>query len=291
MLRLRSFLPVLAGTLMIMAVVLINGRPSVFTDTDDYFIEGRTFAYTIAYALNIKHPDPPPTDPQDIADAQQAAADLHMSHTEIGARSPYYGLLLYATQRVGTIWLLAVIQAAIGAWMVFLLWRTLIPKAPEWTAYAVQGVVAAASTLPFFAGFAMPDVFSGYAVIATALLLIVWERLARWERAALAVLLGLSITFHASHLLDVIAVAIVGVGLLWRLKAPAYTARVAAVSAAVAAAVFTGFIYKAAVQLKTGDEMRRPPFMAIRITADGPGRRYLAYACDHGETYALCQFR
>jgi putative flippase GtrA len=291
MLRLRSFLPVLAGTLMIMAVVLINGRPSVFTDTDDYFIEGRTFAFTIAYALNIKHPDPPPTDPQDIADAQQAAADLHMSHTEIGARSPYYGLLLYATQRVGTIWLLAVIQAAIGAWMVFLLWRTLTPKAPEWTAYAVQGVVAAASTLPFFAGFAMPDVFSGYAVIATALLLVVWERLGRWERGALAVLLGLSITFHASHLLDVLAVAIVGIGLLWRLKAPAYTARVAAVSAAIAAAVFTGFIYKAAVQLKTGDEMRRPPFMAIRITADGPGRRYLAYACDHGEAYALCQFR
>ena len=50
--RLHSFLPVLAGTLMIMAVVLLNGRPSVFTDTDDYFIEGHTFAYSIAYALH-----------------------------------------------------------------------------------------------------------------------------------------------------------------------------------------------------------------------------------------------
>src|SRR5271170_58567 len=112
--RLHSFLPVLAGTLMILAVVLLNGRPSVFTDTDDYFIEGHTFAYSIAYALHLKQPDPPPTDPQDIADAEQAAADLHMSHTEIGARSPYYGLLLYASQRVGTIWLTTLIQAVIG---------------------------------------------------------------------------------------------------------------------------------------------------------------------------------
>src|ERR1700759_5383513 len=128
--RILSVLPVLAGLLMLMTVVAINGRPSVFTDTDDYFIEGRTFAYTIAYALHIKHPDPPPTDPDDIADAQQAAADLHMSHTEIGARSPYYGLLLYSTQRVGTIWLTALVQAAIGAWLVFMLWRAAAPGAP-----------------------------------------------------------------------------------------------------------------------------------------------------------------
>lgn len=291
MLRLRSYLPAFAGLLMIMGIVLINGRPSVFTDTDDYFIEGRTFAYTIAYTLHIKHPDPPPTDPEDIADAAQAAADLHMSHTEIGARSPFYGLLLYATQRVGTIWLLTAIQAAVGAWLVLLLWRTLTPKAPEWTAYAVQAAVAAGSTLPFFAAFAMPDVFSGYAVIATALLLVVWDKLARWERAALAVLLGLAITFHASHLLDVLGVAALGIGMLWLAKTPRYAAQALTVGLAIVAAISASVIYKEAVHLKTGDEMRRPPFMAIRLTADGPGRRYLADACDRGEAYALCQFR
>jgi hypothetical protein len=59
--RLQRWFPLLAGVLMIMAVVVINGRPSVFTDTDDYFVEGRTFAYTIAYTLHIKTPPPPPT--------------------------------------------------------------------------------------------------------------------------------------------------------------------------------------------------------------------------------------
>ena len=86
--RALSVLPVLVGPLFMMSVVLLNGRPSVFTDTDDYFVEGHTFAYTIAYALHWKTPDPPPTTPEDIADAKQAAADLHMSHTEVGARSP-----------------------------------------------------------------------------------------------------------------------------------------------------------------------------------------------------------
>src|SRR5437868_1350619 len=108
--RVLSLLPILVGTLMLMGVVLLNGRPSVFTDTDDYFVEGRTFAYTMAYALHLKQPDPPPSTAEDIADAKQAAEDLHMSHTEIGARSPYYGLLLYATQRIGTIWLTTALQ-------------------------------------------------------------------------------------------------------------------------------------------------------------------------------------
>ena len=96
----------------------------MFTDTDDYFVEGRTFAITIAETLHLKAPPPVPTDPDDIADAKEAAADLHMSHTEIGARSPYYGLLLYSTHKLGTLWLTALVQSFFGAWLAFLFWRT-----------------------------------------------------------------------------------------------------------------------------------------------------------------------
>lgn len=291
--RVLAFLPVLVGTLMMLGVVLANGRPSVFTDTDDYFVEGHTFAYTIAYALHLKQPDPPPTTPEDIADAKQAADDLHMSHTEIGARSPYYGLLLYATQRIGTMWLTAAVQAAVGAWLVFMLWRAAMPGAPGWTAYALQGAVALGSSLPFFAAFLMPDVFSGYAVVSGILLLVFWERYGRLSRTALAVLLAVSMTFHTSHVLDVAAVLGMAAVVYWFFRANAW--RVAAPVLTVVLALVGAFsataIYKEAVKLKTGDEMRRPPFMAMRVIADGPGREYLRYACDRGAKFVLCQFK
>ncbi len=288
-----SLLVVVAGTLMLMGVVLINGRPAVFTDTDDYFIEGRTFVVGVAQFLHVKAPDPPPTDPDEIADAKQAAADLHMSHTEIGARSPYYGALLYVSQRIANIWLTAAIQAAFGAWLAFLLWRTALPRAPLWTALLAEAAVAFGSTLPFFAGFAMPDVFAGYAAAATILLLVFWERLAASERVALALLLGAAMTFHTSHILTTIALLGAGAMLLKLFKAPRLSAVAASLTvfAAVLGALVANATYREAVLLKTGDEMRRPPFLAMRVLADGPGRLYLRYACDHGATYALCQFR
>jgi putative flippase GtrA len=289
----RAFLPVLAGTAMLMMVVVINGRPSVFTDTDDYFVTGHTYAYGIAYALGIKHPDPPPTDPEDIADAQQTAADLHMSHTEIGARSPYYGLLLYGTQRIGTIWLTTLVQAAIGAWLVFLLWRTAAPRAPPWTAYATLAAVAFGSTLPFFAAFAMPDVFAGYAAASCVLLLVFWDRLKPIERLALAAVLCFSMVAHTSHLLNTIGMVALAapIALLLRMPLKARGAPLFTVIGAVLATLMINGAYKQAVEMKTGDELRRPPFLAFRVIADGPGRDYLRYACPRGAKYVLCQFK
>ncbi len=291
--RLAWLLPILAGTLMMMAVVVINGRPSVFTDTDDYYVEGRTLVLGVAQAMGITKPAPPPTDPQDIADARQLAADLHMSHTEIGARSPFYGAFLYITQKIGTIWLTTAVQAVIGAWLIWLIWRTACPRAPPWTAYAAEAAAAVGSTLPFFAGFMMPDVFAGYASLAAVLILVFWERLKILERLALAGLLAFCMVIHTSHLLDVIAIAVVAVAGFVLFKAPRERASAAmfTVIGAILATLLINAAYKESVQIKTGDELRRPPFLAMRVIADGPGRTYLRQACGAGATWTLCRFR
>src|SRR5581483_961611 len=193
----------------------------------------------------------------------------------------------------GTIWLTTAIQAAIGAWLLFLLWRVRVPGAPLWTAFAAEAAVAAGSTLPFFAAFTMPDVFSGYAALSAVTLLVFWDRLSKPERVALTALLALAMTFHTSHLLITLALLALG-GLLLRLvKAPGVTAAASMITVglAIAGALTAVGIYKEAVKIKTGDELRRPPFLAMRVIADGPGREYLRYSCDHGATWALCQFR
>ncbi len=289
-----SVLPIVAGLVMIMAVVVINGRPSVFTDTDDYFVEGRNFVLGLAYATGVAKPPPPPTDADAIADAQQLAADEHMSHTEIGARSPYYGAFLYVTQKIGTLWFTTIVQALIGAWLVWRLWRVACPRAPPWTAYLVEAVCAFGSTLPYFASFAMPDVFAAYAAIAATLILVFWDRLHIAERAVLAVLLVFSMVVHTSHLLNTIAVVAVAVMAFLILRAPRQRASAAAftIIGTVLAAMALNGGYAAYVQAKTGDELHRPPFLAMRVIADGPGRAYLRAECGkNGVAWTLCQFK
>ncbi|HWE45856.1 MAG TPA: GtrA family protein [Caulobacteraceae bacterium] len=291
--RLLQALPTLAGTAMILLAVLAVGRPTVFPDTDDYFEHGKNFAFTTAYAFKLKAVPPAPTDPDEIEDAQQAAEDAHMSHPELAARSPYYGLLLYSSQRVGTLWLLTAIQAAIGAWLVWLLWRSVVPRAPLWTAYATEAACAFLSTLPFFAGFAMPDVFGGYVALSSALLVGFWERVSRNERAVLMALIVAGSTFHGSNPLLALAVGMVGGVFAWILHAPRrqIVCGVAGVTGAVIAALIANAVYMQAVKIKTGDLPGRPPFLAVRLLADGPGRGYLRYACAHGADYALCRYR
>ena len=85
---------------------------------------------------------------------------------------------------------------------------------------STEAIVAFASTLPFFAGFAMPDVFAGYAAVSTLLILVYWERLRIYERVALVALLAFCMVVHTSHLLDTIAIAIVAVVGFVIFKAP-----------------------------------------------------------------------
>jgi putative flippase GtrA len=286
-------LPVLTGTLMLLAVLWFLGRPNVFPDTDDYVTHGRNFAHAIALQLHIERPPEPPTTAEEIADARELAQETRLNHAEIAARSGWYGFFLWFTQRYGTLWLTSAVQAAVGAWLVWLSWRTFTPQAPPWTAYAVQAATAVGSTLPFVAGFAMPDVFGAYLALGAILLFVSWDRLNRWERGALCVLIAYAATLHGSHPLLGMAllVAAAGAGLVLRLDRRRIALSALCVGGSIVAGVAAASISMQAVKWTTGDEAGRPPFLSVRLLADGPGRKYLRWACDHGETYVLCRFR
>src|SRR3569833_1130269 len=98
---------------------------------------------------------------------------------------------------------------------------------------------------------------------------------------------------HGSN--SLIAVAVLASGLLagWLMKAPRRDMGLAAATilGAIVAAVAINGLYWKAVEYKTGDTPGRPPFLAMRLIADGPGRNYLRASCAKGATWELCKFK
>ncbi len=281
------------GALMLMTVTVLIGRPTVFSDTDDYYSQGHSVVRALQHWVRTGHP------PIDISEAHYRltnpeAADEEPEHNQDGARSVYYGVLLYGAQAVGSLWLLAAAQAVAAASLVRLLWGRIAPGARERGYLAIMAALCMGSSLPVFTGFAMPDVFAGFAAVATVLAVVYADSFGRWGKAALWLLLAACINFHGSNLptsLGVATLGLAGMALMrtgWRKLA----FRAGFVLTAMLAAMLAAKAYGLAVKLRTGDGLDRPPFLTARVLADGPGRAYLAHACEKTPApFQVCAFR
>ena len=211
----------------------------------------------------------------------------------MAARSPYYGILLYSAFEIGTLWLLAALQSLIAAWTVHTLIRGVIPQPRPRVYLSVMGGLSLLSTLPFFAGFGMPDIFAPLGALATAALTISWPRYGRLEKAGLIAVITASLWFHTSHILLEIALIGISVGILWwfRTGGRAIALRAGVLGLIVVLAFVSDIAYHAVVKMRTGEDLHRPPFLSARVLADGPGRVYLREACAKASPYVLCRFK
>lgn len=285
----RAVVEVVFAATLLMLAVAANRVPSVFTDSDDYYELGRQIVSGVDAWL---HPAPPAIlSEEEAAEAAQTAEDRHMGHTQMASRSAAYALFLYPLEVLGTLWLVTAAQALLVAWMVRELWRAAVPEAPPGHYLLGMALLAAATPLPFFAGFAMPDVFAGIAVIAVVLLAIYWRAASAVARWSVGAVLVLALAVHMSHLLLGIVMLPVAAAVLWRAGA-LRSGRPALV--AIAATLVAAWMFNAAYvridKIATGELLRRQPFLTARILADGPGRTYLRRACAEGEHYTLCRF-
>ena len=283
--RVRWWAAVIAGALLILAVVAINGHPSVFTDTDDYYALGKELATAVGLG-------PPPLDLSDF-DVKQAAIDAHMGYTQMASRSAIYSVFLYAIESAGTLWLVTLVQALAVSWLVMITWRVALPRVRRRTAVVMIGILALVSPLPFFAGFAMPDIFAGVALLAAALLLIYPNQLSRREYLAISATLTFALAVHTSHVLFMVPlIAAGGLALAWLgIDRRSAARRLGGVGLAVIVALAANSVYGVAIRLRTGDQLRNQPFLTSRLLADGPGRAYLRHACADGQPYVLCAFK
>lgn len=291
--RLPSVFPASAGALLIVLTVLMVGRPSVFTDTRDYFIHGARFYQTIRRDVLGQAEARPPATPAGEREWARQQWAKHFNHSNMAARSPYYGVFLYTLAHRGTLWMMTLVQSLICAWLVFLLWRSAAPAAPGWTYYALMAALAAGTSLPWIASFAVPDIFAPALAAAVALTFLYRDRLERWERTGVWLIMAAAIAFHSSHLLLAVAMVPVAFGLGLLIGSPRRELTIAAGLTALAAGVAVGALalYSAAISWKTGDEFRRPPFLMARVLADGPGRAYLRASCAAGTPWVICRYK
>ena len=290
--RLPSLVPALLGAMIIMTFVGVVGRPNVFTDTRDYMIHGARF-YQALRRTFLHQADPVPATAEEKQAYDLLQWHKHFDHSNVGARSPYYGIFLYTVAHRGTLWLLTAVQALVCAWMIFLLWRAIASEAPGWTYYALMAALSVGASLPWVASFAMPDIFAAVLIIAATLVLFYRRQLSRWEQIGVCGLLGVSLLFHGSHPLLMAALVVVGVGLGRWMKADKQTLRiyVRVAGAGIVAAMAALFVYGEAIYLHTGDHLRRPPFVMALVISDGPGRTYLRESCAKGAPWVICPFR
>src|ERR1700761_1250188 len=97
------------GAALLLGVVVADGRPVVFADTNIYVWMGNMQLRPLRYALGPAFGQPASA-AQDPDAADEDPANMRLRRTEMGARSPWFGLTLYVVSALGSLWAYAALQ-------------------------------------------------------------------------------------------------------------------------------------------------------------------------------------
>lgn len=199
-------------------------------------------------------------------------------------RSIYYGVVLYAADLAGSLWLVVLLQAVLAAVCIHLtlkaLWHAGRSRDRAPPVLLVGLVIALVTPLGFFAGYLMPDIFAGFALLAMMNLLFLWPQQSRGARLFFLALLAFAVLSHNAIL--TLAVLLLAAVLLFRLllRQPIGQSAILGVAGCIAVGLAGQAAFDTAVHRLTGAPPVRPPFIAMRLIADGPGLAYLDEHCD-----------
>lgn len=201
-------------------------------------------------------------------------------------RTPFYGLFGMVLHQDRTLWPIVLAQGALAAWVLALCARAVFGWTDALRFCALVAALGALSSLPWFTGQLMPDVFAGLLVASLLLLGAARDRLARGERDGLLVLATLAVLFHQSHLFLALALAPV-CAVLARLRglSPARALGVAAAPALLALPLLV--LVNHAVHGRATLSPDGATFYLANSIHDGPALATLERHCGR-ERWALC---
>lgn len=282
----RGALLSLAVAFVLCWPMLIVTSPLGYSDTQSYYNVGKN---TFALIGDKIAPSPPPSDPQLAAPASGGATPADPANeakTVTALRSFVYATFFYgaAQSPLGLAGAL-IAQTALTVFTLFAFVRAW-PARPGALTAASLALLLFASTLPWFASYAMPDILAAAVVLYGALLIrridevpIVWAVL-------LSGIAAFAIIAHYGHfpLAGGLFAAVLG----WRLVRRRLSMRSAILGVLpVLLAVVTNLGGSTVVQDKPSVTPKRLPLLLARSLEDGPAHWYLTEACPEAD-YAIC---
>lgn len=245
-------LTIIAGSIILSAVALVNGYPLVFPDT----------GINLAQALEFR-----------------------------GAfsRPPYYSLFLLPIHLKISLWPVVFVQGAITAGVLYLVIRTIFPRKASLRYLLITCFLAIFTSLPWHTGQILPDLFTGILILTVYLIVFGWDDFGRWARLFIIFILFAATAFHYSHLLLLAVTG--GVALLtaaWSQRSarkvliPALLIVAAGLTTAAAFATYN-YAYAGRATLSLDSSK----FLLARMLADGTAMEFLRQTCPD-KRFVLC---
>jgi hypothetical protein len=291
-------LQIALGAAILLTVVAINRSPFIFYDTSHYLQFGKSIIerLPIVNSLGTNATAEPKAGSTDAAVSLIAKGKReHPSLSYAGGRSPYYSVFLFVSAKLGGFWATVLTQAGVASWMLWLAMQAFAPRSyrgPK-SYFCIVAALTAASPLGLYVGMAMPDVFTGFALLGTGLIVF---GLDRFSISALICLVlataGCAVTHATSTIVCAIglgSVAISAVALMGR-TGFGYASRLLWGLTPIVLATMASGAFQLATLAAFGASPKSPPYIMARLLADGTGRAYLRDACHPHQQYALCKF-
>lgn len=274
----------LLGVLLLMWPALVNRQPFYFPDTSSYVRAGDAVAHLLLGDAATTIWSPAAETEAAAAPTRERGNDPDSGYVMAG-RSPYFGLLLWAGWVTSAFWLFVAAQALVAWWLIGLALRGFGVDSPRRRLIASAGL-GVLTPLALYNGVLLADALAGFGIAA---LLLLSFPAGRWERVALVLLVLVSACSHLTHIVMMLAVAVllVGLALLGRVGWQVVRAPVVVASGAVLAGFVSVMATSWAVEARYGSAPQLVPLLTARVTADGPGRDFIRAGCG-GRRFAVC---
>jgi hypothetical protein len=265
---LHSLAEWLVGTLVLTWVMVLNGSPILFYDSEGYL----RFGEAIWTYLNRVG-----TDPDLLIGATGSGSGGDGDGALMGGRSYAYGAMAWAARLGLGYWFVVLVQAAaVSGTVLFALRRMGVET--RGVRLVILATLSLLTPLAFFVATIMPDVFAAFSPLSVVLLIVFWAEMKVSERVFWGAALLSAIMFHTAFLALAIPVFLLSVLVACYRRWPFRSASLFIVSILGAGLALEAVSIQTAERV-SGQTMVAPPFILARTIADGPMAEILIEDC------------